>query len=133
VSEARQRLPEDLELMPPGPALAALLASVDRTALSSKDRIRLAQARNRLASHVQGELYADLHAISRDQPVDEQPDDDPERRHEWAATEIAFALRWTHTTATIRLDQATRMVEDLPMVGQALAAGRIDMPNGNSR
>jgi hypothetical protein len=131
VNEVRQGLPEELELMAPGPQLAAVLASVDRKALSGKDRVRLLQARSRLASHVQGEMYADLHAVSRAEPADEPgvvPIEDPEDPYPWATTEIAFALRWTHTAATVRLDQARRMVEDLPTVQQALAAGDLDVP-----
>jgi hypothetical protein len=131
VDEAQQRLPEELELMTPGPQLAAVLASVDRTALSGKDRVRLLQARNRLAAHVQGELYADLYAVRQAEPAEDPgvvPIENPEDPYPWASTEIAFALRWTHTAATIRLDQAVRMVQDLPAVQQALAAGRIDVP-----
>jgi hypothetical protein len=60
MSEAHQRLPEDLELMAAGPGLAAALAPVDRRALSERDRVRLVQARNRLVSHVQAEVLADL-------------------------------------------------------------------------
>jgi hypothetical protein len=59
-------LPAELERIPPGPELSALLAAVDRGALSARDRIRLARARNRLASHVQSELLADLCAVSGD-------------------------------------------------------------------
>jgi len=68
MSEHRQQLPDDLESVPPGPELSALLAPVDRAALSPRDRLRLAQARNRLASHVQSELLADLCAVSGDEP-----------------------------------------------------------------
>jgi hypothetical protein len=127
----KAQLPEELELMAAGPALAAVLASVDREALSGKDRVRLLRARHRLAAHLQGELYADMYAVSRADPA-EQPGvvrpDEPEEPYPWAATEIAFALRWTHTAASVRLDQAVRMVEDLPMVQAALAAGAIDVP-----
>lgn len=70
MSEARQQLPDDLETVPPGPELAALLASVDRQSLSARDRLRLAQARNRLASHVQAELLEDLSAVTGDEPPD---------------------------------------------------------------
>jgi hypothetical protein len=131
VDEARQGLPEELELIPPGPQLAAVLATIDREALSGKDLVRLLQARNRLAAHVQGELYADLNAVRRAEPTQEAgvvPIEDPEEPYPWAAAEIAFALRWTHTAASIRLDQAERMVQDLPMVQQALSAGLIDVP-----
>lgn len=63
-------LPDDLERVPPGPELAAMLAPVDRGGLTPRDRVRLAQARNRLASHVQAELIADLCAVSQDEPAD---------------------------------------------------------------
>lgn len=71
LGESWQQLPGDLESVPPGPELSALLASVDRAALSPRDRVRLAQARNRLASHVQSELLADLCAVSGDDPSGE--------------------------------------------------------------
>lgn len=48
-----------------------MLASVDRAALTPRDRVRLAQARNRLASHVQQELVADLCAVGHDEPAGE--------------------------------------------------------------
>ncbi|HEY8474025.1 MAG TPA: hypothetical protein VIL37_15500, partial [Natronosporangium sp.] len=66
MSEQRVRtgLPEDLELMPPGAELAALLDSIDRNTLSGADRLRLARARNRLASYVQARLLEDLYAVS---------------------------------------------------------------------
>ena len=53
-------LPEDLEIIPPGPQLAALLASVRRGELDERDRLRLARARNRQVSYDQAQLMADL-------------------------------------------------------------------------
>lgn len=64
MADCRQALPDELETVAAGPALAELLASVDRGALSERDRLRLAHARNRLASHVHAELLADLHAVA---------------------------------------------------------------------
>ena len=116
MSEERQ-LPEDLDTLPPGPQLAALLGSVDRHALSDKDRVRLLQARHRLAAHLQGELYADLHAVGRDE------------QHAWdAADTVAAALRWTPTDAGAELEHARRLLEDLPALHAALVAGEIDVP-----
>jgi hypothetical protein len=100
-----------------GPELAALLAAVDRGALSSQDRLRLLRARHRLIAHLQGELYADLHAVGRDE---EQP---------WAAADkIASVLRWTPPAADAELAHARRLMEDLPAVQAALVAGDIDVP-----
>jgi hypothetical protein len=126
-----ERLPEDLELMPPGARLASLLAGVDRAALSDRDRVRLLRARNRLSAHIQAELLADIYAVSQD---DDGVDEDAVSRHgapsryPWAASEVAFALRWTETAAGARLEQARQLVEDLPRVFAALRAGDVDMP-----
>ena len=122
-------LPDDLESMPPGPALLSLLASVDRWCLSGRDRLRLVQARNRLSAHVQGELFADLYAVS----LDDEPDEESMRpeapsRYRWATSEVAFALTWTETAAGARLERARQLVEDLPEVFASLRSGRIDMP-----
>lgn len=117
MNEGDLQLPADFEALPVGPELAALLASVDRDALSEKDRLRLLQARHRLACHVQGELFADLHAVSQDEP-------DP-----WAAAEtVASVLRWTPPAAEVELGHSRRLVEDLPAVHAALVAGEIDVP-----
>jgi hypothetical protein len=62
MSEADIQMPEDFETIPVGPELAARLASVDREALSDKDRLRLLQARHRLASHAR-RLVEDLPAV----------------------------------------------------------------------
>jgi hypothetical protein len=130
VSEVSRWLPEDLEGLPPGPELAAVLASVDRRALSDKDRVRLVQARNRLVSHMQAELYADMYAVSWGEPPVEDPllRDPEDSAYSWTETELAFALRWTRVTAGVRLDQARRMVEDLPAIHTALSTGSIDVP-----
>src|SRR5690606_26579470 len=97
------RLPEDLELMPPGPQLCSLLATVDRTALSEKDRVRLLQARNRLSAHVQAELFDDLYAVS----LDDEPDETAMRpesptRYPSAASAAAFAPSWPAPAAPAR-------------------------------
>jgi hypothetical protein len=58
-------LPEDMAIIPAGLELAAAVADVDRASLSDEDLVRLAQARQRLAAHVQAQLLADLHAIGQ--------------------------------------------------------------------
>lgn len=47
----RHALPNDLEVIPPGPHLAAVVSSVDRTRLNGHDAVRLMQAEARLSSH----------------------------------------------------------------------------------
>jgi hypothetical protein len=122
-------LPEDLERMAPGPDLARLLASVDRAALPARDRLRVARARNRLVSHMQSELLSDLYSVTWDEPPpDEVVHGDQASRYPWADAEVAFAMRWTRVAAGGRLEDARRLIEDLPRVHAALRAGDIDMP-----
>lgn len=60
----RAELISEIDTMPPGPELAAVLAGVDREALSGYDRVALVRARSRLISHLQAELYADIESVS---------------------------------------------------------------------
>lgn len=88
VNEARQRLPEDLELTPPGPQLATLLAAVDRRRLSGRDRLRLAQARNRLVARQQAQLLEDLYAVTlQEPPAEAEVRPEQASRYPWAETE----------------------------------------------
>ena len=57
-------LPDTIEIMAPGAALGAVLASVDRAGLTDADLVVLAQARARQIAHLQAELMSDLVAIT---------------------------------------------------------------------
>jgi hypothetical protein len=118
-------LPDDLALLPPGPALGFLLTDVDRAALDDGDLVRLAQARQRLVSHLQAQLLSDLHAIG--QRCDTAIGADPARGR-WAEVEIAFALRWTSRAAANQLGLADDLCDRLPAVHAALNTGVIDVP-----
>jgi hypothetical protein len=97
MGETRGWLPDDLALIPAGPQLAAALAAVDRSALSDEDLIRLAQARQKLAAHLQAQLLADLHAIAH--RTDEVLANDEQGRRHWAEYEVATAMTWTQRAA----------------------------------
>jgi hypothetical protein len=61
----RQRLPEGLAQMPPGPQLCAVLATIDRTRLTSEDLCEFTAARYRLLAYVNAEFLADLYETGR--------------------------------------------------------------------
>jgi hypothetical protein len=126
VSEKRGWLPDDVALLTAGPQLAALLAGVDRSAVSNDDLVRLMQARHRLVAHLNAQLLADMHAVG--QRSDESVGATPANEHRWAEVEVAFALSWTHRTAGWQLDLADDLVDRLPAVFQALSNGEIDLP-----
>ena len=124
-------LPEGLGSMPPGPALAAVLAGIDRSRLANGDTVTLAQARLRQVSHDQAQLLADLREVGLACGL--RPDDSPRRAHiddvdpddqRWAEMELAAALTWTRAAAASQLDLGLRLA-DLPAVASALSAGLI--------
>jgi hypothetical protein len=122
-------LPDDIDVMPPGPELAAVVASVDRSMLDATDLLRVARARQRLVAHQEAQLLADLHRVAR-----VVPDDGPQigrrdpGRYPWAETEAAFALRWTHGRAVHQLVFADDVIDRLPELFAALDAGDLDVP-----
>jgi hypothetical protein len=128
--EDRSTLPEDIAVLPPGPELTVLLASIDRSTLDSDDLVRLARARHRLVAHQQAELLADLHAVAQLPYEGPRPPgrDDPPWSNVWAEVECAFAMRWTGRAASGQVTLAWELVERLPAVLDALRAGRIDVP-----
>lgn len=112
-------LPQELEEMPPGPALAAALAGIDRDRLNGFDLVVLMQARARQIAHEQPQLLADAVAVAHCPPGHA---DSPVARTKdfaaYAADEIRVALTWTRRAA----------VERLPAVHTALMSGAIDLP-----
>ncbi|MGE5828812.1 MAG: hypothetical protein ACM30G_10700, partial [Micromonosporaceae bacterium] len=60
----RRELPDGLELMAPGPGLAAVLAGLDRASLAGPDLIVVARARARQLAHEQAQLLADVLEIA---------------------------------------------------------------------
>jgi uncharacterized protein DUF222 len=126
MSQAQGWLPDDLALIPAGPGLAAVLAEVDRAGLSDQDLVRLAQARQRLAAHVQAQLLADVHAMRG--RTDEILGADEQGRRGWAECEVGFALTWTRHAAGWQLSLAEELIDHLPAVFVALDSGDIDLP-----
>ena len=115
--------------MAPGPELAALLAGLDRSLLNGHEMVIVLQARARLVSHFQAEMYADMmevalspagDASSRAERIDNLDED--------SSAEIGAALRLTRRAADIALGIAWDLVERLPEVGEALSQGSIDLP-----
>nr|MDT0662289.1 DUF222 domain-containing protein [Micromonospora sp. DSM 115978] len=125
----RQVVPEDLAERPPGPALAALLATFDRSRLNGHDLVILLQARSRQAAHEQAQVLADMAALAHCPPGDS---DSPVARtpgvDEFAVDEIRAALCLTRKAADAALTLALDVTERLPRVHAGMLAGDVDVP-----
>jgi hypothetical protein len=118
-------IPAGLDLMPTGPALGAILASIDVDALSGHDRVVVLRAQQRMASHFQAQVYAAMAAVS-DHMDQVEFAEDADLAWEAAATEIRAALRLTRRAAESELDLAVSLRRRLPGVWSALREGLID-------
>jgi len=117
-------IPAGLETMEPGLMLGAMLATINVGRLSGHDRVIVLQARQRMASHYQAQVYADMTSVV-DAMSGEVGDD--LWAAEAAAAEIRVALRLTRRAADSELALALDLKQRLPRVFAALDAGDIDM------
>ncbi len=116
-------IPRLIEELDPGPELAAFLSAIDVRRLSGHDRIVVLQARQRMASHYQAQVYEGMAAVAE---AIAEPDD-VDTAVEWAAAEIRAALRLTRRAADAELAFALDLQRRLPGVWSLLATGDIDV------
>ncbi|MCI0689402.1 MAG: HNH endonuclease, partial [Sporichthyaceae bacterium] len=122
-------LPEGLEDLPPGPELGALLASVDRSTCNGYQLVGLITAGYRQIAWQQAQLLADVGELMLTRPG--EPEAAPARQepvNTQVYREVGFALRLAPGTGEELAKLAVKLRDELPVVGQALAAGRIDLP-----
>jgi len=118
--------------MAPGPELAALLATIDRSAVAAEDLHDLLAARFRLLAHVQGQLLADVWETARTlgQPAGSLSRTDEVTEH--SGTEIGWTLAWTESYAFAQVLLGQALLCRLPAVWAAMLAGRIDGAKANA-
>jgi hypothetical protein len=130
--DVRRGLPDGLVAMAPGPELAAVLATIDRSAVAAEDLHDLLAARFRLLAHVQGQLLADVWETARTlgQPAGSLSRADEVTEH--SGTEIGWTLAWTESYAFAQVLLGQALLGRLPAVWAAMLAGRIDAAKANA-
>jgi len=121
-------LPVDLESMPPGPALGAVLASLDPSLYNGFQLVEILAAQNRQVSFENARLLTFTRELTYTTWGGDEAE--PTRRAEpdrFGGTEIAFALACTEYSAQALILTAVTAVDELPALHQALQAGRIDV------
>lgn len=107
VAPDRHVLPADFESMTPGPFLAAIVGSVDRSKLNGHDLVRLLEAEARLEASVTAGKLSSVAEIAHcppgnsDSPVERSSDE-----VEYAEAEIAAALTLTRRSAKSLTERA---------------------------
>jgi hypothetical protein len=121
----RATLPDELDVVPPGPLLAGLLATVDRARLGGDDLVSLLRARARQVAHEQAQLLADVAELALCPTAGVERSTWPD---EFAEVELAAALTWTLNAAGKQVWFAMDLRKRLPAVHEAMLAGAIDQP-----
>lgn len=127
VGPNRHLLPDELESIPVGPYLAAVVGSVDRSRLNGHDAVRVLQAESRLIAWLEAARSASIAEVAFCPPGG--PDDPVEREPaavEYAAVEVAAALTLTRRSAERHVDTALTLQDRLRRVWDRFASGEID-------
>ena len=117
--------PNDLDDIPPGPVLAAMLWSVNFDACSAHDRITVLRAHRRMASHYQARMYDDIESVSAHLEVVDNGD--VELANQGTVAEVRAALTLTRRAADSEVAFALDLRRRLPAVWTALAGGNLDV------
>ena len=117
-----------LDGVAPGPVLGLVLARLDRSELNGYDLVWLLRARERMVSHYQAQVAADMVEVAYAAPGD--ADAHPARCEEafsFASDEIRAALTLTRRSAESRMLLAFHLVERLPHLWEMLNSGLVDL------
>src|SRR5512138_112058 len=124
---AGSALPGGLADMAPGPALAAVLSTVDRTMLSGPQLAVVLRAQYRQVAHEQARMLADAVELAKI-PWDGPGPVTREQADDYASIQVGLTLTISAWYADKMLDLGQALLDRLPMVYEALLAGRIDYP-----
>ncbi len=117
-------VPDNLDTVPPGCVLAAMLDDIDVDRCTGYDRVRVMLAHQRQASHYAAQTYRTMTALV---DVMREDPDETEFAEESAAAEIRAALRLTRRAADVEMAFALELQRRLPLVWMALCEGTIDI------
>jgi hypothetical protein len=121
-------IPDNLDDIPPGPQLAAVLASLEWEHISGYDLIRVLRAQHRQIAHYQAAqcwTTERIVAVYQDEYQDQYTT--PTELQDGAAAEIGAALHMTRRAAETETSLAVTLCRHYPRVFQAVLLGSIDL------
>ena len=115
------------ELLAPGPRLAQALADVDPDALSDSARVAYLKATSRLLGWAHMRQARALVAVADAVEDATSPGPGMTSSHQasWVADEVAAALHVAARTASVKVNDATALLRQWPVLGAEVSAGRL--------
>ena len=104
-------VPSNLEEIPPGYVLAAVLDDIDINVCSGYDRVRVLQAQERMRAHYAARSY---HTMTKVMDAIDEDDMAADMVEQAAASEVAAALRLTRRAADVEMSLALQLQRRLP-------------------
>jgi hypothetical protein len=124
--ESIDELPPDLADMPPGLELAIALSRFDPALVSNHDCPTVALAQRRQLTHHQALMLAATVELGRCAPRTAGDTRRLSQPSQWADGEIAALFTCSERAARQELDFAEQVVTHMPLVYEAMLAGRLD-------
>lgn len=118
-------VPSDLDRWEPGLFSHAVLSSIDRSRLSSRDLVTVLRTEARLIAHLEALHAQTVSQLAHVDPADPEASTWTAEVWDEAADELGAALNLTRRGANMKLDRALRLTEHEP-VWKALLSGDID-------
>ena len=119
-----EAVPANLEEIPVGYVLAAVLDDIDIDTCSGYDRVRVLKAHQRMRAHYAARSYHTMTKVAEAINPEDMAEDIVEQA---ASAEIAAALRLTRKAADSEMNLALELWQRLPEVWRALCDGVIDV------
>ncbi len=113
--------------MAPGPGLSAVLAGLDPRRLTGHQLVVVLAARSRQIAHEQAQLLIALRELGYAPPRQRDAVVRDGEQNPFATVEAAFAGTWTSHRSEQMMQLARLVVEQVPALGEALSAGRLDL------
>ncbi len=124
---AAMPIPDDLAELAPGPQLSAVLAGLDPLRLTGHQLALVVAARNRQIAYEQSHLLVALRELGHAPPKERAVVVRDKEQNPFATVEAAFSATWTQYRAEQMVQLARFTLEQVPALGPALAAGRLDL------
>ena len=124
---APMALPDGLAEMPPGPQLSAVLAGLDPRRLTAHQLAVVVAARTRQIGYEQAQLLIAVRELGYAPAKERTRVVRDRQQNPFATVEAAFATTWTQYRSEQTMQLARFTLEQVPALGEALAAGRVDL------
>lgn len=125
-------VPQEVDLLPPGPMLAEVLDELPVEQVCGFDVVRLLEAAYRQLCHDRAVFLSILRETGLRRPGSVTTVERTKLPNEFSCEEARAALMWSRTRAATTFGLATDVFDRLPMLGEAMLRGELDEPRARA-